>query len=31
MGSPGMEGPTKDAFDVVTFDAAGKSTVFARR
>jgi len=31
MGSPGMEGPTKDAFDVVTFDAAGKTTVFARR
>jgi len=31
MGSPGMEGSTKDAFDVVTFDAAGKSTVYARR
>ena len=31
MGSPGMEGSTKDAFDVVTFDAAGTTTVFARR
>ena len=31
MGSPGMEGSTKDAYDVVTFDAAGKSTVYARR
>lgn len=31
VGSPGMEGGTKEAFDVVTFDAAGKTTVFARR
>lgn len=31
MGSPGMEGPTKDAYDVVLFDATGKSTVYARR
>ncbi len=31
MGSPGMEGSSKEAFDVVTFDAAGTSTVFARR
>ena len=31
VGSPGMEGRTKEPYDVVTFDAAGKSTVFARR
>lgn len=31
-GSPGMEmGGEKDAYDVLTFDAAGKTTVFARR
>jgi hypothetical protein len=31
-GSPGMEmGARKDAYDVLTFDAAGKSTVFAKR
>ena len=31
-GSPGMEmGGQKDAYEVLTFDAAGKSTVFARR
>jgi hypothetical protein len=31
-GSPGMEmGGQKDAYDVLTFDAAGKTTVFARR
>ena len=27
-GSPGMEGPVKDRFDVVTFDRAGHSRVF---
>lgn len=31
VGSPGMEGTPKDAYDVVTFDAAGKTTVYARR
>lgn len=32
VGSPGMEmGGQKDAYDVMTFDAAGKTTVFARR
>ncbi|HEU5219428.1 MAG TPA: DUF411 domain-containing protein [Gemmatimonadales bacterium] len=30
-GSPGMEGSPKQAYDVVTFDAAGKTTVYARR
>jgi hypothetical protein len=28
-GSPGMEGPRKDRFDVLTFDSSGKTTVFA--
>ncbi len=31
MGSPGMEGPRKDAYDVVTFQENGKTTVFASR
>jgi len=31
MGSPGMEGGRKEAYEVLTFDAAGKTTVFARR
>lgn len=31
VGSPGMEGGRKDAYDVLTFDAAGKTTVFAKR
>lgn len=30
-GSPGMEGPTKEAYEVLAFDAAGKTTVYARR
>ena len=31
-GSPGMEmGAQKEPYDVLTFDAAGKTTVFARR
>lgn len=29
MGSPGMEGPRTDRYDVLTFDKAGKTTVFA--
>jgi hypothetical protein len=31
MGSPGMEGGTKEAYEVLTFDLAGKTTVYARR
>lgn len=31
MGSPGMEGPTKDRYTVYTFDAAGKATPYAER
>ena len=29
MGSPGMEGPRKDPYDVLTFQRNGKTTVFA--
>jgi hypothetical protein len=29
MGSPGMEGPTKQHYQVLAFDKAGKSKVFA--
>ena len=31
MGSPGMEGGSKEAYDVLTFDRAGKTTVYAKR
>lgn len=31
MGSPGMEGPRADRYDVVTFDSAGKTAVYAKR
>jgi hypothetical protein len=31
MGSPGMEGPRKDKYDVLLFDKAGKSRVYASR
>jgi hypothetical protein len=31
MGSPGMEGPWKDDYDVLAFDDAGNVTVYARR
>lgn len=31
MGSPGMEGPHKDPYNVVTFDDNGKTSVYARR
>jgi len=31
MGSPGMEGPTKDTYNVVLFDKAGKTSVYATR
>ena len=30
-GSPGMEGGTKQAYDVLLFDAAGKTRVYASR
>jgi hypothetical protein len=29
MGSPGMEGPRKDRYSVLTFDGSGKTTVFS--
>ena len=29
IGSPGMEGPNPQAYDVVTFDAIGNTSVFA--
>jgi len=31
MGSPGMEGPTRERYDVLTFDRAGRTTVYAQR
>lgn len=31
MGSPGMEGPRKDPYDVLAFDKAGQTTVYAKR
>jgi hypothetical protein len=31
MGSPGMEGPRKQPYQVLTFDADGKTAVFADR
>ena len=31
MGSPGMEGATKENYDVLTFDRAGKTTAYAQR
>lgn len=31
MGSPGMEGPISQRYDVLTFDKAGKTTVYAKR
>ena len=30
MGSPGMEGPRTDRYDVLSFDKAGKTKVFAK-
>ena len=29
IGSPGMEGPNGRPYDVLTFDAAGKTTVYS--
>lgn len=31
MGSPGMEGPRKDAYEVVAYGADGKTRVYAKR
>lgn len=31
MGSPGMEGAIKEKYDVLTFDRAGRTTVYAQR
>ena len=31
MGSPGMEGASKERYDVLTFDRAGHTTVYAQR
>ena len=31
MGSPGMEGPRKDSYDILTFEESGKTSVFASR
>jgi hypothetical protein len=31
MGSPGMEGASKENYDVLTFDRAGKTAVYAHR
>lgn len=31
MGSPGMEGPRKDPYDVLTFEKNGKTSVYASR
>ena len=31
MGSPGMEGPTKEQYNVMLFDRLGKATVYASR
>lgn len=30
MGSPGMEGPRTDRYDVLSFDKSGKTTVYAK-
>ena len=31
MGSPGMEGPTSESYDVLTFTKTGKTTVYAKK
>ncbi|MEN8167256.1 MAG: DUF411 domain-containing protein [Pseudomonadota bacterium] len=31
MGSPGMEGPRKDPYDILTFQESGKTSVYASR
>ncbi|MEW8210133.1 MAG: DUF411 domain-containing protein [Candidatus Thiodiazotropha taylori] len=30
MGSPGMEGPRKDPYEVLTFQSDGKTSVYSR-
>ncbi len=30
IGSPGMEGPTSEPYNVLTFDRSGNTTVFAK-
>ncbi|MES9872666.1 MAG: DUF411 domain-containing protein [Candidatus Sedimenticola sp. PURPLELP] len=31
MGSPGMEGPRKDDYDIVTFSESGRTSIYASR
>lgn len=31
MGSPGMDGPTRERYNVLTFDHAGRTTVYAQK
>ena len=31
MGSPGMDGATRERYNVLTFDRAGRTTVYAQR
>jgi hypothetical protein len=31
MGSPGMEGATRERYDILTFDRAGRTTIYAAR
>jgi hypothetical protein len=31
MGSPGMEGARKDAYDIIAFDKKGTTSVYASR
>jgi hypothetical protein len=31
LGSPGMESPTPEPYEVIAFDASGRTSVFARR
>ena len=31
VGSPGMEGPKPEGYNVLTFDKEGKTTIYARR
>ena len=31
IGSPGMEGPGAESYDILTFDREGNTTVYARR
>jgi hypothetical protein len=31
MGSPGMEGPRKDPYNVIAFERSGRTSVFAKR